>query len=139
MSTQAAPRWSAVTVVFDGDRVLALSRGYNPRNPAFPGGDAEKRDLDPARTAGRELYEETGIRARELRLMETWVGERGQKVYAFFVPRWHGRIRSSSEGKTYWSFAGNMCRDSAVFRQDAERLLRKLGRLPGQVTRERIA
>jgi 8-oxo-dGTP pyrophosphatase MutT (NUDIX family) len=135
---QGVPRWSSVVVAFDGERVLAISRGFNPRDPALPGGDGEAGDTTPASTAAREMFEETGLRARELRLMDTWVGDRGQTVYAFFVPRWTGRIRSSSEGKVYWSSLGNVLRRSATYRKDAKRLLEKMGRLPGQLTRERI-
>lgn len=130
---EGTPRWSAVVVAFNGANILAVSRGYIPRDPAMPGGDATDEDTSPAATAAREMFEETGLRARELRLMDVWEGTRGQKVYVFFVPRWQGRLRSSSEGKAYWSTTANVLRRSATFRFEARRILEKLQRLPGQI------
>jgi 8-oxo-dGTP pyrophosphatase MutT (NUDIX family) len=125
------PAWSVVVVVFSGPtNVLAISKNFNTRNPAFPGGDSEPADETPAQTAKRELFEETGIQAVELRCMEQWVGERGQPVYAFFVPRWKGsRLLTSSEGKPYWTRPQQLLVRGATHREDARRLLEKLGRI----------
>lgn len=129
---QGMPAWSVVTVVFKGSQlVLAVSRNFNTRNPGFPGGDSEPEDRDPATTAKRELYEETGITAVELRCIDQWIGERRQPVYVFFVPKWRGkRLRASNEGKPFWARAEHLLIPSATYRHDARRLLEKLGRTP---------
>lgn len=125
------PAWSVVVVVFGGPyNVLAVARGFNARDPALPGGDSDPDDVSPSATAKRELYEETGIHAIELRCMDEWIGERGQPVYAFFVPVWKGvRLRSSSEGKPFWTRPPRLLVKTAQFRAYAEHLLSKLGRL----------
>lgn len=111
--------------------ILAVSRDFNTRNPGFPAGDSEPEDVDPAATAKRELFEETGVTAVELRCMDQWVGERGQPVYAFFVPKWKGkRLRASAEGKPFWARANHFLVPTAAYRHDAQRLLEKLGRVP---------
>lgn len=118
-------------VVFSGPyNVLAVARDFNARNPALPGGDSDPSDDSPATTAKRELYEETGIQAIELRCMDEWIGERGQPVYAFFVPVWKGvRLRTSSEGKPFWTRPPRLLSKTAQYRAYAEHLLTKLGRL----------
>jgi 8-oxo-dGTP pyrophosphatase MutT (NUDIX family) len=120
-----------VVVVFSGPyNVLAIARDFNARNPALPGGDSNLEDANPAATAQRELFEETGIRALELRCMDEWIGERGQPVYAYFVPTWKGsRLRSSSEGKPFWTRPERLVGKNAVYKAYAEHLLGKLGRL----------
>lgn len=125
------PAWSVLTIVFKGPHVLAISRNFNQRDPAFPGGDSEPSDPSPADTAMRELYEETGIQAMELRLMEQWEGDRGQPVFAFFVPRWQGsRLRTSDEGKPFWARPEKFTVPTATFRETSQILLQKLGKLP---------
>jgi 8-oxo-dGTP pyrophosphatase MutT (NUDIX family) len=125
------PAWSVVVVVFSGPHnVLAISRNFNTRDPSFPGGDSEPRDKTPAATAKRELFEETGLTALELRCMDEWTGERGQTVYAFFVPKWKGaRLRTSDEGKPYWTRPHRLLVKTATYRDTAQRLLEKLGRV----------
>jgi 8-oxo-dGTP pyrophosphatase MutT (NUDIX family) len=125
------PAWSVVAVVFSGSHnVLAISRSFNTRDPGFPGGDSESFDTSPAATAKRELFEETGITALELRCMDEWVGERGQKVYAFFIPKWKGkRLRTSSEGKPFWTRPHRLLVKTATYRDSSQRLLEKLGRV----------
>jgi 8-oxo-dGTP pyrophosphatase MutT (NUDIX family) len=125
------PAWSVVVVVTRGaQNVLAISRNFNTRDPSFPGGDSETTDESPAATAARELFEETGIKAIELRCMDQWMGERGQPVYAFFVPKWKAsRLRTSDEGKPFWTTPQRLLIKSAFYRDFAQRLLEKLGRV----------
>jgi 8-oxo-dGTP pyrophosphatase MutT (NUDIX family) len=124
------PAWSVVVLAFQGRRVLTLSRGFNARNPCLPGGDSEEGDLTPAATAARELLEETGVQALELKCIDTWVGERDQPVYAFYAPRWKGkRLRTSSEGKPYWNDPRGLIIPTAEFRESAAKLFEKLGNL----------
>jgi 8-oxo-dGTP pyrophosphatase MutT (NUDIX family) len=125
------PAWSAVAVVFNGPRnVLAVSRGFKTRDPGFPGGDSEPGDDTPAKTAARELFEETGITALELKCIDEWVGERGQPVYVFYVPRWRGsRLRTSDEGKPFWTSPETLLKRTAFYRMEAARVFESLERL----------
>lgn len=125
---EGVPAWSVVVVLFDSaDNVLAISRGFNTRDLAMPGGDSIEEDDAPATTATRELFEETGVRALELRCFDQWEGERGQPVYAFHVPRWRGgRLRTSDEGKPFWANIKKLLHKQATFREHAERLLLRL-------------
>lgn len=133
------PAWSVVVVVFQGPRfVLAISRNFNQRDPGFPGGDSEPEDENPAATAKRELFEETGVYAVELRNMAQWTSDRGAPVYAFFVPKWKlpaSRLRTSNEGKPFWTTPQRLLIKSATYRETARLLLEKLGRVePVEVT-----
>jgi len=128
---EAVPAWSAVVVLFHGPRnVLAITRAFNPRDIALPGGDSVPEDESPAKTAARELFEETGLLASELRCMAQWTGERGQPVFAFFVPKWRGRrLRASSEGKPFWTTPERLVRSENAYATEARDLLEKLGRI----------
>jgi 8-oxo-dGTP pyrophosphatase MutT (NUDIX family) len=133
---EGTPAWSVVVVVFKGARgVLAITRNFNPRDPSLPGGDSELEDETPAQTAKRELFEETGLQATELRCMEQWVGERGQPVFGFFAAKWKGsRLRTSAEGKPFWATPQRLIIPSATYRKDAQRLLHTLGRVKAAAT-----
>ena len=126
------PAWSCVAVVQRGTEFLVLSRGFNVRNPAFPGGDSEPTDESPAFTAARELYEETGVRAVKLRCIDRWVGDRNQPVFAFLVYEYRAtpRLRVSEEGKPYWAPGHVLLTPGSDYRKDAERLLHKLNVSP---------
>lgn len=65
------PRFSigVVGIVLDasGERVLLVEHVFHPQRPwGLPGGWIARGE-DPARTAEREIYEETGLRVRALR------------------------------------------------------------------------
>lgn len=122
------PAWSVVIVVANGNNdVLAISRGFAVRDPAFPGGDSEPGDETPAKTVQRELYEETGLRAQEAKLIDRWEGERGQPVFVFYVPKFSGRrLRASTEGKPFWTQPNTLLMKSAYYRDEAKRILEKL-------------
>lgn len=120
------PAWSAVVVVPKGRNVLILNRGFVPRDPALPGGDSEPQDKTPAETARRELYEESGLVALEVKCIDEWTGERGQPVYVFLVLRWKGRVRSSSEGKPFFGAPARLLLPTAKYHQDAARVLERV-------------
>jgi 8-oxo-dGTP pyrophosphatase MutT (NUDIX family) len=132
---EGTPAWSVVTVLFSGPQhVLALARNFNPRDPAFPGGDSEPLDDNPEATACRELLEETGVEALELKLMDKWTGERGQPVFAFFIPRWRCvRLRTGDEGKPFWTRPERLIYRGATYGVQAQHLLAKLGRIPSAI------
>lgn len=125
---EGVPAWSVVVVVSNlHNDVLAISRGWDLRNPALPGGDSEPFDESPAHTAMRELFEETGITALEARCIERWEGDRGQPVFAFFITKWKGkRLRASAEGKPFWTQPNTLLSKTAQFRDDAKRVFLKI-------------
>lgn len=124
------PAWSVVIFVANGNNdVLAIYRNFNMRDPALPGGDSEPSDASPAQTTARELREETGLTALEARCIDRWEGDRGQPVFAFFVPKWKGRLRASNEGKPFWTQPKTLLAKTAHFREYAERLFLKLSEM----------
>jgi 8-oxo-dGTP pyrophosphatase MutT (NUDIX family) len=123
----AVPAWSVVVVVPNGQDILAISRGFNVRDPALPGGDSEDTDEVPAQTAVRELLEETGVTALEARCFDRWIGDRGQPVFAFYIPRWKcKRLRVSSEGKPFWTEPHKLLVKTAYYKDEAKSILEKL-------------
>lgn len=128
---QGTPAWSVVVVVNNANNdVLALSRGFSVRDPALPGGDSEPGDETPAQTAARELLEEAGLIALELRCIDRWQGERGQPVFAFYITKWRGkRLRTSDEGKPFWTQPHKLLVKTAFYRDEARRLFAKLTEL----------
>jgi 8-oxo-dGTP pyrophosphatase MutT (NUDIX family) len=134
---EGVPAWSVVVVVSNGNNdVLAISRGFNLQDPALPGGDSEPFDESPVQTAARELYEETGLRAQgEANCIDSWTGERGQPVFAFYVSQWRGRLRTSSEGKPFWTQPKNLLARGAYYRDEAKRVFEKLQELKLQLQR----
>ena len=125
------PAWSVVIVVANGNSdVLVLSRGFNVRDLALPGGDSEPGDTSPAQTAQRELFEETGINAQSANCIDRWEGERGQPVFAFFIPKWTGRrLRASTEGKPFWATPHKLLGKTCYYRDDAKRIFEKLNEM----------
>lgn len=104
-----------------------LTRNFNPRDPSLPGGDSEDTDATPADTARRELFEETGIVAQELRCVDKYEGERNQPVFVFAITRWAGKPRIGNEGKPFWGNPRNLLSKTATFKEEAARILGKLG------------
>lgn len=121
--------WSVVLVVPRANQFVAIARGFAPRNVNFPGGNRDPEDRTPADTAVRELYEETGLRTTPefLRIIAKWKGSQGQDVYAFKVARYIGRLRSSTEGKVFWtSQLGSFISPTSEFAKDNAFILSKL-------------
>lgn len=124
------PAWSVVIVVTKGPHeFLVLTRNFNPRDPALPGGDSEDSDSAPAESARRELLEETGLVAQELRCIDRFEGDRGQPVFVFVATKWSGKPRIGNEGKPYWSSPLALMTKTATYRQEARSILQKLGRI----------
>jgi len=77
-------------------KILGVTRGQNVFNINMPGGGVDPGE-DPDDAAKRELWEETGYIASEVREIY-----REGKVVAFKVLDLTGSLRSSSEGKAAW-------------------------------------
>lgn len=85
-------RPAALALVEDGEgRFLTVARDDPPYEQAFPGGEVDPEDRNPAAAALRELYEETGVFGAHPILV--WIGQSptdGRTVYVFAVMRWTG-------------------------------------------------
>lgn len=125
--------WSTVLVVPRNAQFAVIARNFNVRNVNFPGGSRAPEDDSPSDTAMRELREETGLfTAPEfLRLLDKWQGEDGLPVYAYLVTGYRGRIRSSGEGRAFWTAqTGLLLSPASEFRYHNARLLKKALSLP---------
>lgn len=93
---------SIARVVVRGPRgkFLAILQGGKKSRVAFPGGHIERDEL-PHEAAIRELFEETGLRAKRLRLIGQIVGG-GRNSYIFEAHA-DGKLRSSPEGDATWA------------------------------------
>lgn len=95
--------WRAAVVLVrrkDGS-VLAVSNGDDMEDWNLPGGNRELGDRTAAATARRELQEETGLIARRLHPIASWMSK-GGRVVAFEAESVRGSLRSSEEGKAAW-------------------------------------
>lgn len=123
------PRWSVVVVVSNGEEILAVARGFHPKDINLPGGNDIPEDTSPVETLRRMVPEQTGIVVRSYHRMDTWQGEMHQPVYAFYVPKFSGKPRSSSSGKTFWAKPQQLTSEQATFSVYNKRLLKTLMRV----------
>lgn len=91
---------AAICLVTKGDKILAVSRGKDMNNMNLPGGTVEDGE-DPMETAMRELWEETGIKAKEIFPIYTKVNG-GWLVTTYRVPVYSGDLKASFEGTPAW-------------------------------------
>jgi 8-oxo-dGTP pyrophosphatase MutT (NUDIX family) len=119
--------WHAAVIVLrqpDG-RVLSVTRGDDLDDVNLPGGHRKWRDRSPAETARRELQEETGLLAQELRPLAAW-SHQGRRVVAFQGLGWSGRLRPSPEGHPAWVRPEELRGPGSRFRRENGMLLSRL-------------
>ena len=93
-------------MITDGDKVQVQDR-KDPNWPGitFPGGHVEKNESF-VESVIREVYEETGLTIENPVLCGTkqFQTETGARYVVFFykASKYHGSLRSSSEGKVFW-------------------------------------
>jgi len=96
-----------IVAVKQDDRLLLLKRAMDDTEPGlweFPKGTYENFDLTIHDTAKRELEEETGLKAADVR----YLGDISRKEddalytgYAYLASKFHGEIRLSAEHEKY--------------------------------------
>lgn len=123
--------WASVIVVRRGPQFAVVARNFRTRDVNFPGGNIHvEEDTSPIDTAVRELHEETGLKVRPewLTPLDTWTDPRTRRqVYAYLADRTQGRIRSSAEGKAFWtSQIQLLMRPTSTFHERNQELLRKV-------------
>lgn len=91
---------AVVCLVVKNGKVLAVSRGDDVSNLNMPGGSVEPGE-NPEDAAVRELWEETGIKAKEIYPIFSKV-KGGRIVTTFRVPTFTGTLKNSSEGYASW-------------------------------------
>lgn len=108
----------------DGKFLCVADHGKSDR-VGFPGGR-----IDPGETpdvaAVRELWEETGLIADDLKLIDVR-GFMGNEVFLFLTNDFEGELKSSDEGRTGWCSASVLT--SGFFGEYYSKVLKKFGSL----------
>lgn len=107
MSRQVPVTLTNMCMICDGDRILVQER-TDPDWPGvtFPGGHVESGESFVASVI-REVFEETGLTIEHPRLcgVKEWENSDGSRymVLLYKADQFSGEIKSSDEGKVYWT------------------------------------
>lgn len=107
MSRQVPVTLTNMCMICDGDKVLVQDR-VDPDWPGvtFPGGHVESGESFVASVI-REVFEETGLTIEHPRLcgVKEWENSDGSRymVLLYKADQFSGEIKSSDEGKVYWT------------------------------------
>ena len=111
-------------MIQSGDRVLVEEKLLDDGSKGiiFPGGHAEKGEpiVD---SVIREIYEETGLTIRSPKLcgVKDWINEDGSRyiVFLFKAEEYSGELRSSDEGKVFWTDIGKLLDLPVIWHMDS--------------------
>ena len=124
---QGAPpdKHAVICLVFDEQgRVLTVSRPEPPQEMSIPGGMVDQNE-DPATTAWRELYEETGVSICDLRYRTQLVSPfDGRPVQVFVAGGYEGEAYAAEpDTKVEWMSVEDLVRQSQIYRPCLESLI----------------
>ncbi len=111
-------------MIRDGDRVLVQEKilGGGSSGIIFPGGHVEKGE-PVVDSVIREIYEETGLTVRSPKLcgVKDWMNEDGSRyiVFLFTAEEFSGELRSSDEGRVFWTDIGNVLELPVIWHMDS--------------------
>lgn len=119
-------------MVYDGTKVLVEEKilrnsaeGEPSRGIVFPGGHVERHEpiVD---SVIREIHEETNLTIENPRLcgIKDWVEEDGRRyiVFLFKTDRFSGELKSSEEGRVFWTELDSLLELPVIWHMD--RMLR---------------
>jgi hypothetical protein len=125
--TEPSPRLSTVRIMVrrkDGKYLCVIDHDDASRI-GFPGGRIELNEL-PEDAATRELWEETGLIANNLRLVDTNFFRENQ-ISLFLANDVEGNLKSSPEGRVMWCSGKDLI--EGFFGEYYSNILKKLGHL----------
>lgn len=93
------PKAACVLIVSDDGKILAVSRKNDPTDFGMPGGKVDHPE-SPAQAAARELQEETGLTATNLR--QVYVSDDGEYETYTFIGEISGQIDTPESGLIRW-------------------------------------
>ena len=123
--SEAVKNQAAIVVVPKGPLVLAVTRGSNIYDLAFPGGKLDPGE-QPIEAAKREVFEETGLVIGHLNFVTKFQNKDGYLVHAFTTDDYNGTVRGSDEGMSLWVDPEDLTDSSCSFRVYNKRLLKKM-------------
>jgi 8-oxo-dGTP pyrophosphatase MutT (NUDIX family) len=98
---QDIPKAGCCVVQRSDGKVLAVERGVNSDEWAFPGGGVDEGET-PEEGASRELYEETGLVSTALKHLITKMSGRHETSTYLADVEDESQVRGSHEGRAHW-------------------------------------
>ncbi len=112
-----------ICLIYKNDEVLVLDKVGDKEivGITFPGGHIEKNE-SITDSVIREIYEETGLTISNPILcgIKNWINDDGSRYLLFLykTDKFEGKLRSSSEGKVFWTKKSELSKLKLAFDTD---------------------